>query len=97
MILEVLLLVGDIVKQFSSPAELHDQEEVLGGLDDLVKLNEMGMANQLQDVDLSRHSFDVRNVDNFLLFEDFDGDLLSSSLVNSQFDLPKGALPQCLL
>jgi len=45
MATRVLLLVSNIIKQFSSSAEFHYQEEVLGSFYDLVQLNEVRVAN----------------------------------------------------
>lgn len=56
----------------------------------------MRVTNNLKDMYLSRDSLNVRYVNNFLLFEDFDSNLLPSSLMNGQFDLAKGTLTQCL-
>ena len=56
----------------------------------------MRVTNNLKDMYLSRDSLNVRYVNNFLLFEDFDSNLLPSSLMNGQFDLAKGTLTKCL-
>lgn len=39
------------------------------------------MADKFKDVDLSRDSFDVGHIDDFLLDEDFDGDLFTCKRV----------------
>jgi len=48
----ILFLLGDVVEEFSSATKLHDQEEILGRLDDLVQLYQIGMPDQFKDVNL---------------------------------------------
>ena len=93
----LLLFFCDIVEQLSSAAVLHDKEKVFGSLDNLIKLDEIGVANQFEYVYLSGDSFNVRDVYNFLFFKNFDCHFLPCGFVNSQFDLPESSLSQILL
>ena len=43
---------NDMIKQFTSSAALHDEEEVLLILVHLVKFDDIGMVHLLKDVDL---------------------------------------------
>ena len=58
----------DVVEELSVLHELHHQEEMLWSLNDLVKLDDVGMPYELQNVDFSGHSFDVCHVHNLVLF-----------------------------
>ena len=58
----VLLLLHDVVEQLTVGTVLHHQEQVLFSLNDLVKLDDVGMPHHLEDVDLSGDSFDIRNI-----------------------------------
>jgi hypothetical protein len=40
-----------------------------------VKLDEVRMADDLENVNLTSHSLNVRDILNFILFEDFNGNL----------------------
>lgn len=84
-----------MVEQLSSPTKLHDQEEVLGGLNDLVELDEVGVPHQLQNVDLPRHPLDIGDICDLFLLQHFDGDFFVGGLVDGQLDLPESALSQC--
>ena len=50
------------------------------------------MANKFEYVYLSGDSFNVRDVDDFPFFKNFDCYFLSSRFVNCKFDLAKGTL-----
>ena len=49
---EVLFALDDVVEQLPALHVLHYQEELLRGFDYLVELNDVEVADQLQDVDL---------------------------------------------
>lgn len=70
------LLLNDVVEKFTSTDELHDQEQLLGCLNNLEELNDVGVPDQLQDVDLSRNSLHVGLTCDFALLKDFNGHLL---------------------
>lgn len=86
----------DILEEFSLFHEFHDEEKLFGGLDDFVKLYDVGVPDQFEDVDLSRYSFDICHFDDFAFFEYFDSDMLISRFVNGCFDLPKSPFADCL-
>ena len=61
-------LADYIVEEFSILHEFHHQKEVFWGLDDLIQLNYVGMANQLQNMDFSRNSLDICHIHNTIFF-----------------------------
>ena len=54
------------------------------------------MPNHFEDVYFAADTFDVRNVDNFLLLKDFYGHILLGLLMNSQLNLAKSSLSKGL-
>jgi hypothetical protein len=62
------LLANDIVEELSSLHVLHDQKQVFGSFDDLIKLNDVGMADQFEDVYFSGHSLHVCYIHYPILF-----------------------------
>ncbi len=90
------LMVDNVLKQLSPGSVLHDEVELLGCLDDLVKLNDVGVPNQLQDVDFSGNSLDVRDLGNHVLLQDFHCHFFACENVDAELDLSKGALADVL-
>jgi len=86
-----LLLLDDVVEELATADELHDQEELLGRLDDFEKLDDVGVADQLEDVDLARHSLHICIPRNFALFQYFHRHLFSCDIVNASLDFTEGA------
>lgn len=93
----VLLLFGDVVEELPARAVLHDEEEVLGGLDDFVELDEVGVADEFEDVYFAGDALDVRHVHDLLLLQHLHCHLLARPLVDRQLYLPERALAQRLL
>lgn len=81
-----------MVKELAVFDILHDQEEMPRGLDDFVELDDTGVADQFEDVYLSRHSFHISYVDYFLFHQYFDSYFLASEGVGCEFDFTEGAL-----
>lgn len=70
-----------IVEEFTSRGILHDEIELSLRLYYLIKLNDIRMPNQLENVDLAGHAFNIRHVRYAILFEYFDSHLLSGKYV----------------
>lgn len=75
--------VADGIKKISSLHVLHNEEEILGWLDDFVHLNHERVPNGLHYFDLSADPLDVGLLFNPILTENFDGHILSCQFVNS--------------
>jgi len=82
----------DVVEQLTSFSELHYQVQLLGGLNDFVQLDDVGMPNDLEDMNLSSDSFDVVDIDDLVFLQNLYGDLLACQVVDSKFNLTEGAL-----
>lgn len=68
---------------------------MLGGLHNFVELDDVGMADKFENVDLSVDPFNIGNVDYFFFFEDLDGDFFAGGSVSCKFDFAECALSQC--
>ena len=90
----LLLFVCDIVEQLSSATVLHDKEDVFKRLDNLIKLDEIRVANQFEYMYLSGGSFNVRDANNFVLLNNIDCYFLPCRFMNGQFDFPESYVSQ---
>jgi len=90
-------VLHDVVEELTARGVLHDEVELLRSLYDLVQLDDVRMADQLQDVDLSRHSLNVRDICDSFLLKDFNGYLFAGERMSTKFDLAEGALADGLL
>lgn len=104
------LILYDIVEELTATGILHDEIQLLRGLDNLVKLNNVRVTDHLQNVDFPGDAFDIINVLNFVFFKNFDGNLtdqiiklarmtysLVCQLVDSKLHLAKRAFSNCLV
>ena len=83
--------VHDIVEELAILGVLHDHEDDIGCLYDLVELCDGGVAYKFEDVEFAGDSLDVGDVFDFVFLEDFDGDGLLGGDVGGFFDLAEGA------
>lgn len=91
-----LRLRGDVAEEFAVAAVLHNDVEPCWGLDDLVHLNNVGVAHYFENVDFPSDSLDVVYLCDFVFFEDFDCYFLLSEQMNSLLHLAEGALAEGL-
>ena len=87
-----LFLFDDVLKQFPLADVLHHQEQLLGGFDDLIQLDDVRMPNLLEDADLSGDSFDIRNISYFTFFKNFNCNFFLSLRMDSHLHLPECTL-----
>ena len=59
-----------------------------------VELHDVGVADELQDLDFSSDALDVALVLDLLFLQDLDGHALLRGHVNAQLDLPESAFSQ---
>ena len=81
-----------VIEKFTPRSVLHDEVQLFRGLDDLIKLDDIRMTNELQDVDLASDSFHIWNVRDTVFLKDFYRDLFSCEMMGAKFDLPKSPL-----
>jgi hypothetical protein len=67
----------NIVKELPPTGVFHNEVELLGGLNYFIELDNVRMSNQFKNVDLSGHSFDVRDISDSIFLQNFDCNLLS--------------------
>ena len=88
--------VHDVVEELAVLRVLHDDEDAVGRLDDLVELRDGGVAHQFEDVQLARDPLHVRDVLDLLLLQDLDRHRLSRLPVHRLLHLPERPLPDSL-
>ena len=86
------LALNDVVKELSSACVLHDQIELLRSLDDLVELDDVRMADELEDVDLSGNPLYIAHILDFLLLKNFNSNFLAREVVASELHFAESAL-----
>ncbi len=73
----LLLFPDDIVEQLTVAHVLHYQEQLFGSFNYLVELDDVGVTDQFQDVNLSRDSLNICYIDYSVLLQHFYGYLLA--------------------
>jgi hypothetical protein len=91
---DLLFALDDVVEELSALHVLHDEEELLGGLDDLVQLDDVGVPDEFEDVDLPRNPLHIRHVDYLLLLQYLYRHLFARGDVGRRFHLPESPLSQ---
>jgi hypothetical protein len=69
---------NDVFEEFTATGILHDQIELAGGLDDFVELDDVGVADQFQDMNFSGNPFDIVNICYLFFLENLYGNLEGS-------------------
>ena len=59
-----LLVLNDVVEEFASRSELHDQVQLLGRLDYLVKLHQVRVLDDFQNMNLTRDTLYISHINN---------------------------------
>ena len=86
--------VGDDVVEQLAAGVLEHHDDLVGGLDDGVQLDDVGMAQELEVLDLALDAADHVAADELFARDDLEGDLLAGAAVHGQLDLAEGALAQ---
>lgn len=85
-------LFDNHLKKFALRYILHHEKQLLRSLYDLVELDEIGMSDLFQNVDLPCNSLDVRNITNFALLQNFDCNFFPRERMDPKFHLPERTL-----
>ena len=85
------LVLDDVVEELASIRILHDKIELLWRLNDFVQLDDIGMANHLQNMDFSCNSLNIIDILDLVFFENFDRHSFTGELMHSKFDLAECA------
>ena len=91
----VLFGFDDVVEELPALHVLHDEEELLGGFDYLVELDDAGVPYELEYVNFSGDSFHVSHIHYLILLEDFHCHLFACQYVRGCFDFAERAFAQC--
>ena len=73
----------DVIKEFTIFNILHDKKKVPTGLYYLVKLNYRWVPDKFQDMDFSRDSFHISDINDFLFHKYFNSYSFSSESVST--------------
>ena len=90
------LVLNNEVKQLAARRILHNQVQLLGCLDNLIQLNDVGVADHLEDMNLSCHALHVVHVRYLVLFEYFHRHFFAGEIVHSHFHFSERALADSL-
>ena len=85
------LLFDDVIEQFALGYVFCDEVELLRRLNNLIKLNDIWMSGQLEDLDLSRDALDIDVLDDFVFLENLNSYFFTSDIVHAKLHLSKGA------
>jgi hypothetical protein len=100
------LHLDDVVKQLTSTCIFHNQIKLFLSFNDLVELYDLGMANNLKNVNFAGDSFDVSYINYFSFLENLNSNLLVSKYMGAKLDfskspfsnrLSKNVLANCLI
>ena len=73
---------------------LHDEIKLILCLDDLIKLDDPGVPDLLQDPYLPRYAVDVHLILDFRFLQNLDGHLFLGDSLNAELDFSKSAFTQ---
>ena len=83
--------IHNIVEELTILGVLHDHEDDIGGLYNLVELCNGWVAYKFEDVEFAGDSLDIGDVFDFIFLEDFDCDRLLGGDMGGFFDFAEGA------
>ena len=84
----------DVVEELSAVAVFHDHVEFLLGLNDFVQLDDVRVADLLENFDLASDALHIFLVVDLVLLEDFDGNLDSQLFVGTYLFASERVLPK---
>ena len=91
------VIADNVVEQLPCIGVLHNQVQLTLRLYYLIQLDHSRVTYFLQYFNFASNSIDICLVLNFVLFQNFNGHFLLRNGVNTQLDLSKSALAQCLI
>ena len=86
------LYLHNVVEKLPSARIFHDKIQFFLGFDDFIELHHLRMPNDLEYVDFSGNSLDIRDIDNLAFLKNFNGHFFLGKGVSAQFHLTEGAL-----
>ncbi len=66
-----------VIEEFSPRGVLHDQVQLFRGLNDLIKLDDIRVTNELEDMNFASHTLHIWNVCNTVFLKDFYSNFFS--------------------
>ena len=89
MNIRIPFVFDNVLEEFSIFCELHDEVEVVTGFDDFVEMDEMRMAEFLENQQLPSHSLQVPCVLDFTLLKNLHCHRLLCWQMHSNLHFPK--------
>lgn len=86
------LLLDDVVEKLAPRHILHDQKQLTRRFDNLVQLHNIGVPDNLEDLDLPHDSCDVALVLDLVFFQYFDGHFLIGQNMGTDTHLTESTL-----
>ena len=88
--------LDNVIEELSTTCMLHDEVQLVLGLDDLIKLDDIPVANLLENLDFTSDPINVCLVLDLALFEYFDCNLFASDCLYPKLDFSECSLAQRL-
>jgi len=89
-----LAVLDNVVEELSATDVLHDHEDVGGRRDDLIQLDDVGVAEELQILDLPPDLSHHVQALNLLPIQDLDGDLVARHLMETHCEARRASTPR---
>mmetsp|Transcript_6914 Transcript_6914/g.21503 ORF Transcript_6914/g.21503 Transcript_6914/m.21503 type:complete len:281 (-) Transcript_6914:196-1038(-) len=83
----------DVVEELAAAGVFHDEVQLPPGLDDLVKLDDVGVSDKLEDVHLTSDALNIGNLHDSILLQDLHGHAFAREDVAAELHLAEGAFP----
>jgi hypothetical protein len=77
----------NVVEELTTTRIFHQEIQLPSGLNDLIQLHHVWMADELQNVHFASHTFHISHVNNALLFKNLHSHTLTSEYVCAEFYL----------
>ena len=91
------LVLNNVIEELSSICVFHDQVKLLWRLDDLIQLDDIRVADHLENMDFTSDPLYIVHVLYLIFLQNFDSDSFIGQFVNAELDFSERALSNCLV
>ena len=85
---------GDEAEQLTIATVFHDEEEFVWRLNGLIQLDDVGMADDFENVNFARDALYIVDIGDLAFVEDLDGHFLVGQHVYALLNFTEGALTE---
>jgi hypothetical protein len=89
-------LLNDVVEKLTARHELHDQKKLSVRFNYLIKLNDVGVSNDFENLNFTHDTGNIGLIFNFILFQYFHRNLFICQHMSPKAHLTKGTLSNCV-